>query len=370
MMRVVIGCGGTGGHIMPAIAIADIIRTRCERAEILFIGSQGGMEEKLVPQAGYAIRTLPVTGFTRRVSTSNIKAAYLAVRSSAAAAVWLDSLRPDIVIGTGGYASYPALRAAIRRGIPAVVHESNAVAGLAVRHLSGRLDRVWLNFDAARETLSRGASVLTVGNPLPRGYERPIPASLPTGKKYMILSFGGSRGASALNHAVLSLMEWEKERSDIYHVHATGEREYEAFCKQMEIRGLSRRMQYRVVPFLSPMAHYMAAADVVICRAGAMSISELAALSKAAVLIPSPNVTGDHQYRNAKALADKGAALLLRESEMTSTSLRDLVFPLLACKEKRHALESAIHVFHHPTANDEIYADICRLCRKKGRETV
>ncbi len=353
---------------MPAIAIADIIRKRSERSEILFIGAQGGMEEKLVPQAGYAIRTLHIMGFSRRMSASNLKAAYLAVRSTAAAIHLLETFRPDIVIGTGGYASYPALRAAIRCGVPSVVHESNAVAGLAVRHLSARLDRVWLNFDEAKESLARSASVLTVGNPLPRGYERPTPASLPAGKRYMVLSFGGSRGATVLNRAVLSLMEWEKERSDIYHVHATGEREYEAFCKEMEARKLSHRSQYRVVPFLSPMAPYMAAADVVISRAGAMSISELAALSKAAVLIPSPNVTGNHQYRNAKALADKGAALLFEEENITDTSLRDAVFSLLSDTEQRRSLQTAIHSFHHPVANDEIFADICRLCGKNGEK--
>lgn len=353
---------------MPAIAIADIIRARSDRAEILFLGASGGMEEKLVPQAGYAIRTLRVMGLSRRVSAANLKAAYLALRSTAAAVDLLEDLKPDIVIGTGGYASYPALRAAIRCGVPAVVHESNAVAGLAVRHLSARLDRVWLNFDEARETLARTASVKTVGNPLPRGYERPTPASLPVGKRYMVLSFGGSRGASELNRAVLTLMEWEKERSDIYHVHATGEREYEAFCHEMEKRNLSRRSQYRVVPFLSPMAPYMAAADVVICRAGAMSLSELAALSKAAILVPSPNVTGNHQYRNAKALADKGAALLMEEAAMTETSLRDAVFSLLSDREARHSVEMAIHAFHHPRANEEIYEDICRLCGQKGKK--
>lgn len=353
---------------MPAIAIADIVRARSERAEILFLGAQGGMEERLVPQAGYAIRTLRMMGLSRRVTLENLKAVYLAMRSTAAAVNLLEDFRPDIVIGTGGYASYPALRAAIRCGIPAVVHESNAVAGLAVRHLSSHLDRVWLNFDEARESLARTASVRTVGNPLPRGYERPTPAFLPAGKRYMVLSFGGSRGATELNRAVLSLMEREKERNDIYHVHATGEREYEAFCREMEERNLARRSQYRVVPFLSPMAPYMAAAHVVICRAGAMSLSELAALSKAAVLIPSPNVTGNHQYLNAKALADKGAAILIEEANMTKTSLCDAVFPLLSGREERRSLETAIHLFHHPQANDEIYDDICLLCDQKSKK--
>ncbi len=364
MMRVVITCGGTGGHIMPAIAIADIVRERWNEAEILFIGAEGGMERSLVERAGYDIRTIRVQGLSRKITPANVKSAWLAVRAVLIASRMLDAFSPDIVIGTGGYACYPALRAAIRRGIPAVAHESNAVAGLAIRQLSGRLSRVWLNFDAARETLDASASVRTVGNPMPRDYVHPVPISLPAGKRRMVLSFGGSLGADAINAAILELMEREKKHTDIYHVHATGSRSYDAFCAQMRERGLLGRPQFRIVPFLSPMAPHMAAADVVICRAGAMSISELAALARPAILIPSPNVTGNHQYKNAKALADKGAALLLEESKLSGNALCNAVFSLLVDARSRAMMSNAIKAFHHPCANEEILADIRHFCNK------
>ena len=363
-MRVVITCGGTGGHIIPAIAIADIVKDRWNEAEILFIGATGGMERTLVERAGYDIRTLRVEGLSRKMTPANFKSAWLAVRAVSHALHILDDFSPDIVIGTGGYACYPALRAAIRRGIPTVAHESNATAGLAIRQLSGRLSRVWLNFDAARETLDPRAKVLTVGNPLPRDYAQPAPIALPTGKRRMLLSFGGSLGADAINDAILELMEREKKPDDIYHVHATGARSYDAFCARMREKRLLGRSQFKVVPFLSPMASYMAAADVVICRAGAMSISELAALARPAILIPSPNVTGNHQYKNAKALADKGAALLLEEQQLSEQALCNAVFSLLSDARARVAMSQAIKTFHHPGANREIVADICKICDK------
>lgn len=349
---------------MPAIAIADIVREAWSEAKILFIGAEGGMERTLVERAGYEIRTLRVQGLSRKLTPANVKSAWLAVRAVSHASRILDAFSPDIVIGTGGYACYPALRAAIRRGIPAVAHESNAVAGLAIRQLSGRLSRVWLNFDAARETLDAAASVRTVGNPLPRDYVSPAPISLPAGKRRMLLSFGGSLGADAINAAVLELMEHEKKHTDVYHVHATGARSYDAFCAQMRERRLLGRPQFRVLPFLSPMAPYMAAADVVICRAGAMSISELAALARPAILIPSPNVTGNHQYKNAKALADKGAALLLEEKKLTGQALCNAAFFLLSDARTRASMSDAIKTFHHPCANAEILADIRHICGK------
>lgn len=349
---------------MPAIAIADAVRREWSKANILFVGADGGMECALVERAGYEICTLRVQGLSRKITLSNVKSAWLAARAVLQASRLLDRFSPDIVIGTGGYACYPALRAAIRQGIPAVAHESNAVAGLAIRQLSGRLTRVWLNFEAAAETLDDRASFRVVGNPLPRDYIDPVPITLPVGKRRMLLSFGGSLGADALNAAVLELMEREKKHADVYHVHATGARSYDAFCAQMRERGLLGRPQFKVVPFLSPMAAYMAAADVVICRAGAMSISELAALARPAILIPSPNVTGNHQYKNAKALSSKGAAFLLEEEKLSGEALSNAVFSLLCDARSRIAMSRAISAFHHPRANEEILSDIRYFCKK------
>ncbi len=362
-MKAVITCGGTGGHITPALAIADIIRENDPRAKILFVGGTRGMEGELVTRAGYDIHLLAVQGFARKLTFSNFKVLWAARRAIKRARAILASFSPDIVIGTGGYACYPTLRAAIELGIPTAVHESNAVPGLAVRALAGRLDRVWLNFEGGRERLPASARVLTVGNPLPRGYAAPQPIELPTGARRFLLSFGGSLGASELNRAVLALMEKECSREDVFHLHATGRREFEKIHAEFCERGLQERAHLALLPFITDMPRYMSAADLVICRAGAMSLCELAALGTPAVLIPSPNVTGNHQYENARSFADKGAAVLLEEKNINSLS--DLVPTLLADEARLAEMSKAIRTFYRARANAEIWADMLSLTKKK-----
>lgn len=361
-MKVILTCGGTGGHITPAIAIADTIRANCRGAEILFVGSKEGMENRIVPASGYRIHALRVAGLKRSLSFSNLKALYLAVGSVRAAKALLRDLRPDIVIGTGGYASFPTLLAATSLGIPAAVHESNAVPGLVVRALAGRLDRIWVNFGEAARELPRG-QCLVVGNPLPEGFGTAAPCPLPCGCTKMVLSFGGSLGAREINRAALALMERERSMPEVCHLHATGKNEYEHWRAVFEERGLSQCTRLKLVPYISDMPRQMASATVVICRAGAMSISELAAAGKAAVLIPSPNVTGNHQYKNAEVLEKAGAALLLSEEALAAT-LPEVVTALLRDDGKRREMEKRIAPFFQKESNKAILEDILRLCAK------
>ncbi|MBQ3483095.1 MAG: UDP-N-acetylglucosamine--N-acetylmuramyl-(pentapeptide) pyrophosphoryl-undecaprenol N-acetylglucosamine transferase [Clostridia bacterium] len=363
-MKVILSCGGTGGHITPALAIAATICENIPRAEILFVGGTRGLEQALVGAAGYPIRTLRVEGLSRSLSLSNLRALRLAAHAVREADAILTEFAPDIVIGTGGYACFPTLRAAARRGIPTAVHESNAVPGLSVRLLAARLDRVWLNFEAAAEQLPKRASTLVVGNPLTRVAAQARPYPLPTGCRQMVLSFGGSLGAPRINRAVLELMKREADHPEIYHLHAAGKADFEATDAAFRAAGLARIPRLRVVPFLTDMPRQMAGATVVVCRAGAMSISELAAMGRAAVLIPSPNVTGNHQYRNAKALADAGAAVLLTEDQLDRETLTRAVLELLSDGEKRGRMERAVRAFARPEANRRILDDIRRLTGK------
>jgi UDP-N-acetylglucosamine--N-acetylmuramyl-(pentapeptide) pyrophosphoryl-undecaprenol N-acetylglucosamine transferase len=249
-------------------------------------------------------------------------------------------------------------------GIPTAVHESNAVPGLAVRRLAHRVDRVWLGFENARLSLHSSARILVTGNPLPVGLRRPqSKAPLPYGCARMILSFGGSLGARELNRAVISLMEAQRGRNDVYHLHATGRGGYEDFMKELQARGLNGERRIKVVPFIENMPQHMAAADLVICRAGAMSISELAAAGKAAILIPSPNVVGNHQYRNAAALKAAGAAVLLEEAR--AAELPSLACELMANDEARRELSRRIAAFAERDAGRMIYEDLRRLIREK-----
>ena len=360
-MRIVIGCGGTGGHISPALAIADVVRANDKKAQIEFVGGEKGMEGHLVPAAGYPIKLLHVQGLSRSLSPKNLGVLWEMRRAVAQVREWLRAARPDMVIGTGGYACYPTLRAAVSLGIPTAVHESNATPGLAVRRLARQVDRVWVCFAQTASALPKGTHVLTVGNPVRRI------SSLPHKRQaeaVHVLSFGGSLGADALNLAVLSLMEAERELPYVCHLHATGKARYADALTEFERRGLQQCDRFALVPFIEDMPQRMATADLVICRAGAMSISEIAALGKAAVLVPSPNVTGDHQYKNARLLADANAALLVEERNLAEGALSHAALMLLHDAGERERLARAVGAFATPDADRLIYEDIRRLVGK------
>ena len=361
-MKAVITCGGTGGHITPALAIADVILENDPRAKLLFVGGTRGMEGEILTAAGYDVRLLEVKGIARKLSFSTLKALYRTHCAVKEAHGILAELAPDIVIGTGGYACYPALRAACEQGIPAVVHESNVAPGLAVRTLARRLDRVWLNFEQTRALLPKGTSAVVVGNPLPRGYTAPVPISLPYGARKMLLSFGGSLGASELNRAVLPLMAEVARRPDVFYLHAAGKREYGQMRERFESMGFAAYPNLSLVPYITQMPRCMAAADLVICRSGAMSVCELAALGRPAILVPSPNVTGDHQYKNASAPARRGAAILLAERELFR--LPQEVFALLDDEKRRREMGARMREFYQPRANALIWQDIGKMLKR------
>lgn len=361
-MKIMITCGGTGGHITPAIAIADILKNNLA-CEILFVGTVGGMENTLVKEAGYPIHSLFAVGVSRKNPLALFRTVYLTKKAVNEAKRLLLGFAPDIVIGTGSYACYPALRAAIALGIPAAVHESNAVPGLAVRMLAPRLSRVWLGFAAASAQLSPKACCLTVGNPLPQGLT--VGQQVPNSRnEKIVLSFGGSLGAHAINEAVLDLMEKTRSVPNVHHVHATGKGEWESFSRALAARGLGEDRRLEILPFITDMPRRMREATVVVCRAGAMSISEIAMAGRAAVLVPSPNVTGDHQLKNAQAVAAEGAAVLVKESELSSR-LSGAVVDLLENSAKRVAMEQAVKAFAHPHAGRLVFEDILRLTGRK-----
>ncbi|MBR6727136.1 MAG: UDP-N-acetylglucosamine--N-acetylmuramyl-(pentapeptide) pyrophosphoryl-undecaprenol N-acetylglucosamine transferase [Clostridia bacterium] len=359
-MRVIMSCGGTGGHIMPALAVADMIKENSSSAEILFVGGERGMERRLVEAAGYPIECLPVRGLSRSLSPDNLRVLWELRGAVKKAKALIARFAPDIVIGTGGYACYPTLRAAADMGVPTAVHESNAVPGLAVRRLSSRMDRVWVNFADTADKLPH-ATVRVVGNPI-----RCRCGDTPVRKKGVlhVLSFGGSLGATELNRAVVELMKVEQKSEKIRHLHASGRAHFDVVAAAMEQAGLLQDPRFELLPFIEDMPSRLARADLVISRAGAMSISELALWGKAAILIPSPNVTGNHQYKNARLLADAGAAYLIEERELASGALTAAVSELLQSADRRRALSRAITAFATPDANRLIWQDIRTLVRK------
>ena len=378
-MRVLMTGGGTGGHINPAVAIANTIKKNHPQAEIAFVGTKRGKEKELVPKEGYPLYFVDVQGIRRSLSPKNIKALYLALVSPLRAKKLLEQYRPDFVVGTGGYACWPVMKAASKLGIPTAVHESNALAGLAIRKLQDGMDRIFINFPQTEEQIKKQNrhKVMHVGNPLREGfgglsYENARKKLGLRDGEQMVLSFGGSLGAERINEAMLDLMgEYAPKHPEIRIVHACGTVKYgpiyEEFCR----RGLDALPNVMLTPYIYDMPTQMAAADVVICRAGAMTISELALMKKACVMIPSPNVTDNHQYKNAKALADGGAAVLLEEKDMLSGRLTQEVSALLTDGVARHSMEEAITSFARTDANKLIYDELMRLMaqsKKQGGE--
>ena len=372
-MRVLITGGGTGGHVNPALAIANTIKQNDHDAVIAYVGTKRGIENKLVPKAGYPMYYVDVKGIKRSLSPSNIKAAYLALTSPIKAKKIIREFKPDIVVGTGGYVSWPVVKAASQMGIPTALHESNAIAGVAVKMLQKSVDRIYLNFEKTGESLTCDrAKLMKVGNPILGGFssmtreEARKKLGIPDKYKYVILSYAGSMGAEKVNDAVLCLMrEFTAKHPEVYHIHATGSIELELCTSQFKEMGLDKCENIELCEYIYDMPVRMAAADLTINRAGAMTISELAATGKCSIFIPSPNVAENHQYKNAKVLSDAGAAALFEEKELVDGAkpLIEEVEKLLSDGgEKLRAERSEkIRQFAVSDANKLIYNDLVKL---------
>lgn len=374
-MRVLITGGGTGGHVNPALAIANTIKQNDPDAVIAYVGTKRGIENKLVPKAGYPMYYVDVKGIKRSLSPSNIKAAYLALTSPIKAKKIIREFKPDIVVGTGGYVSWPVVKAASQMGIPTALHESNAIAGVAVKMLQKSVDRIYLNFEKTGESLSCDrAKLMKVGNPILGGFssmtreEARKKLGIPDKYKYVILSYAGSMGAEKVNDAVLCLMrEFTSKHPEVYHIHATGSIELELCTSQFKEMGLDKCENIELCEYIYDMPVRMAAADITINRAGAMTISELAATGKCSIFIPSPNVAENHQYKNAKVLSDAGAAALFEEKDLVDGAkpLVEEVEKLLSDGgEKLRAERSEkIRQFAVSDANKLIYNDLVKLAQ-------
>ena len=372
MIRVLLTGGGSAGHINPALAIAQTIQQNDPEAVIEFVGIEGGKECELVPREGFRLHFVESQGFRRSLSFSNFRAAYLAITSpySQKTKKIITDFRPDIVIGTGGYASWPLMAAAARMGIPTAVHESNSYPGLTIRKLQKKVDRIWINFESTKSYLKAPQKILKVGNPLRGGFggisKQEAKRKLGIAEdRLFILSFGGSLGAEAVNRAVLEMMrDFSSQHSNILHQHATGKRDWEAIKALYTSYGLENCEGCEITEYIYDMSLRMAAADLLICRAGAMTLSEIALLKKPSILIPSPYVAENHQYRNAKSLADANAAVLVEEHTLAQGALRKEAEALLSDSNRMRELEENIVAFADPNANKLIWQEILRLTQK------
>lgn len=329
-MRILFTGGGTGGHINPALAIAGTVREKEPDAEILYVGNKGGMEERLVPAAGFDFKTITISGFQRQLNFENIKRNMKTVvrmfTASAEAKKIIKEFKPDICVGTGGYVSGPVIRTAMNMGIPCVIHEQNAYPGMTTKALSRKAKRVMLAVDDARKYFKRTDNCVLTGNPIRaeilRADREEARKKLNLDDRPVVLSIGGSLGAQRVNEAVLDLIVHSSKDKKFQHIHAYGQ--YGTwFPDALKEKGVdpAENPQLDIREYINNMNDCYAAADIVISRAGAISLSEIQATGKASVLIPSPNVAENHQYHNAMALVNRNAAKIIEEKDLTGEKL-------------------------------------------------
>ncbi len=376
-MRVLIAAGGTAGHINPALAIAGALKSACPEAEIHFAGRQKGMEYGLVTKAGYPFHHIEVNGIQRKLTPKNIlrdiEALWHLALSGPRARAMLRQLQPDLVIGCGGYVSGPVVRCAAKMGIKTAIHEQNAFPGVTNKLLAPDVDVVFAAVPAAVEKLGAPDKTLVVGNPVrPEIFAQDraaARAALDAGERTVLLSFGGSLGARRINELVADLAAWEqKQEKNILHIHATGSRGVPLFEKLAAEKGVTVGQSLVVREYIEDMPQMLAAADLVISRAGALTLAELEAAGRAAILIPSPNVAENHQYYNALELQKAGAAVVIEEKELTAERLIGTVERLTADRASLASMGKLARALAEPKSLEKITDRLLELTGQTGRK--
>ncbi len=368
-MRVLMTGGGTAGHINPALAIADKIKQEHPDAEILFVGAEGRMETRLVPQAGYELKAVKVSGFSRKLTPAgivhNVKAVTRAVTAGFSCGKILREFKPDIAIGTGGYVCGPVLRKAAKMGIPVVVHEANALPGVTVKMLCSYAKAVLVCNEEAKNRLPADTNIIVTGNPVKAaftGYDRATARKeLGLDERPLVLSFGGSLGAEKINDAMLTVLKNTAEMGGIQHIHATGKGNFDGFTAALGTPADG----VQVREYIDDMPRCMAAADLVISRCGAMTLAELPIAAKPSVLIPSPYVAENHQFFNAQVLVNRGAAVCIEEKDLSGDTLWAAIQSLVTDREKLRAMAAAAATLAVPDATDRIYAAIINVLKSE-----
>ena len=378
-MRVIFTCGGTAGHVNPALALAGLIRQRRSDSEMLFVGAHRGIERQLIEEAGWPFRAVEISSFHRSLKPREIRHNLVSlrnlIRSSGEARALLKEFPADLVVGTGGYASYPVIRAAAQQGIPTAIHESNAIPGLTTRLLEPYADLIMVGFEECRKNYRRPEKVLVTGTPVRGDFftytkkEAKERLGIADGRP-LIVSFWGSLGAAVMNRQTAEFLALEAaEGCPFHHIHAAGVVGSRQMAEYLAAAGvdLSQLPDLEVREYIHDMGAVMRAADLVICRAGASTISELTALGVPAIIVPSPNVTNNHQEHNARVLSDAGGAALVLERDSSGQLLYDTARAILSDDSRRRAMSAAMADLGTIDAAEKIYEAVMSLRRRGGK---
>lgn len=384
MIKVIISGGGTGGHVFPAIAIANAIRAIRPQADILFIGARGKLEMDKVPVAGYPIEGLDIAGFQRRLTIKNLSFPFKLIRSMIRARKLISDFAPDVVIGVGGYASGPVLRTALSMHIPALIQEQNSYPGVTNRLLAGKVQKICVAYEGMDRFFPKEKIVLT-GNPIRQDLEGLKDGRIEglkdrrneglkvfglSEEKITVLVIGGSLGAGTINKSVMQCLREKRPGDKVQWLWQCGKYYFESICSELKASGLIPSENVHLHAFLDRMDLAYASADIVISRAGAIAISELCVAAKPVILIPSPNVAEDHQTKNAMALSERKAALLLKDSEAIE-KLSGMLETLIQDNRMQDELKKNIAAMAAPNAAEKIAREALNLIHiTEGKEAV
>ncbi len=374
LKRVIFTCGGTAGHVNPAIALAQLMHQRDPETKFLFVGAERGLEKDLIPKAGYDFRTVHISSFHRSVKPRELRHNVISVwnlmRAPREARAILRAFPPDVVIGTGGYASFPMVKAAAKAGIPTAVHESNMVPGLTTEMLEPFADRILVGFEACREHYRHPEKVIVTGTPVRQDFFRLTKAEAKKALgvddgRPLLVSFWGSLGASGMNRLMADFLALEAAKEPFHHIHGAGKGGYPVLLDLLRQKGvdLKDHPALQVREYIYDMAVVMRAADLVLCRAGASTISELTALGVPALIVPSPYVTNNHQEKNARVLESAGGAEVLLEQGCSGQALFQAACGILHDAGRRAEMENAMSALGIRDATERIYQTVLEICQ-------
>ena len=371
-MKVIIAAAGTAGHINPGLAIANKIKKEQNDSEIIFIGTTRGLENDLVPRAGYKLKTIDAYGLSKEISIENLKKMYKTLKGFGEAKKIIKEFKPDIVIGTGGYICGATISAAHKLKIPTLLHESNAFPGKAVKMLSSKTDTILVSFEDAIPRIKNCKNVVFTGTPVKikkQNYNEEERSRIIYGvdldiNRSTVLVFGGSQGAKRINETIIDIIK-NKRNKDYQMIWATGPKQFDGIKEELEDLNLNinKIQNMKIVPYIYNMEEIMNVVNLIVARSGAMTITEISNLGKPSILVPLPNVSHNHQLYNAKALENVGAAKIILNDEINGEKLNKTIEEIVLNKDKMKKMgENALKI-STVDAEDKIYEEIKKLVK-------